>query len=313
LYICSRFNNMSEKKDILVGNAACGLAYLLFGFNTIACKNIANYGGISPMALFCMRAIGALALFWMASAIVPKGEKMDPRDLWKVALASFLGLFLTQISFLVAITMTTPVDASLLNLLSPILTMIIAAIAIKEKITSNSIIGLSISLAGVLFIVLNNSHPSGGVAETKAAGVLLMIANALCFACYVGIFKPLTQKYHVITFMKWMFVFAVLFSLPFGIKDLGNINYSQIPTSIILQVLFVVIGATFIAYFLIPIGQKRLKPMVVCMYTYLNPLIAMTISYAVGMDVFSWKKLIAAIFIFLGLGICNFSPRKAQS
>lgn len=297
-------------KDTLIGNLACAGAYAIFGLNLVACKNISNCGLISPMALFCLRALGALILFWIASAFLPKAEKVERRDMLKIAAASFLGLFLTQISFLKAITMTTPVDASLISLLSPIAAMIVAAIVLKDRITKHGVIGLAISFAGVVFIVLNSVSIRSGASETSIWGIALMVVNVLSFATYVGIFKPLIKKYRVVTFMKWMFIFATLYSLPFGIRDLATIPYAQIPSNIILQILFVVVFATFIAYFLIPIGQKRIKPMIVCMYTYLQPVIAMSISFALGLDTMTWPKAIAAAFIFIGVSICNFSPRE---
>lgn len=299
-----------DRKDTLIGNLACAGAYAIFGLNLVACKNIANCGLISPMALFCLRALGALILFWIASAFLPKAEKVERRDMLKIAAASFLGLFLTQISFLKAITMTTPVDASLISLLSPIAAMIVAAIVLKDRITKHGVIGLAISFAGVVFIVLNSVSIRSGASETSIWGIVLMVVNVLSFATYVGIFKPLIKKYRVVTFMKWMFIFATLYSLPFGIRDLATIPYAQIPSNIILQILFVVVFATFIAYFLIPIGQKRIKPMIVCMYTYLQPVIAMSISFALGLDTMTWPKAIATAFIFIGVSICNFSPRE---
>lgn len=302
--------NMEKKtKDALTGNLACFTAYLIFGFNIVWCKNIANDGHITPMSLFFLRSAGALVLFWLASAFTGKKEKVERRDFWKIALASFLGLFMTQFTFLVAITRTTAVDASILSLLSPILTMIVAAIALKDRITAHGVLGLSVSLAGVLFIVLNTVTGASGAGHTTPGGVFFMILNALSFACYVGIFKPLTQKYSVVTFMKWMFVFSTLYALPFsgGVLD---IEFSMIPANVLWQVLLVVAGATFVTYFLIPVGQKRLRPMIVCMYSYVEPVIAMGVSLAVGLDTMTWTKAIATVLVFAGVGIVNFSPKR---
>lgn len=301
-----------EKSRIITGNLACFGAYLIFGFNIVFCKNIANSGTVSPMALFCMRSIGALALFWICSLFCGNTGSMQKKDLPKVALASFLGLFMTQLSFLKAITMTTAVDASILSLLSPIMAMIIAAIALKDRITFHGVIGLAISFIGVLFLVLNTVSVRSGAESTSIGGILLMLVNTLSFASYVGIFKPLIQKYDVVTFMKWMFLFSTIYALPFGLKDLTAIEYSAIPAGIIWQILFVVIGATFVSYFLIPIGQKRIKPMLVCMYSYVQPVIAMCISLAVGLDTMSWAKGMATLMVFAGVSIVNFSPKKTR-
>lgn len=69
-----------------------------------------------------------------------------------------------------------------------------------------------------------------------------------------------------------------------------------------------VVGATFVAYFLIPVGQKRLKPVLVCMYSYVQPVVAMCISLAVGLDTMTWAKGVATVLVFAGVGIVNFSP-----
>lgn len=296
-------------KDALIGNLACFNAYLIFGFNIVCCKNIANDGHVSPMSLFFLRSAGALVLFWLASALSGKREKVDRRDFWKIALASFLGLFLTQFSFLVAITMTTAVDASIMSLLSPVMAMVVAAIALKDRITASGVTGLCISLAGVLFIVLNTVTSGSGADHTSGWGIVLMVVNTLSFASYVGIFKPLIQRYSVLTFMKWMFVFSTLYALPFS-RGVLDIRFTEIPADIIGQILFVIVGATFVTYFLIPVGQKRIRPMIVCMYSYVQPVIAMGVSLAVGLDTMSWAKGIATLLVFLGVGIVNFAPGK---
>lgn len=302
----------AETRNALSGNLACLGAYMIFGFNIVCCKNIANDGHISPTVLFFIRSAGALILFWLISLFSGKKEKVAGKDLWKIAVASLLGLFLTQFSFLEAITMTTAVDASVLSLLSPVMTMVVAAVAVRDRITAHGVIGLTVSLAGVLFIVLNSAGTSGGVDRTTFGGVLLMIVNTLSFACYVGIFKPLIQRYSVVTFMKWMFAFSTLYALPFC-PGLFDLNCSDIPAGIFMQLLFVVVGATFTAYFLIPIGQKRLKPMLVCMYSYVQPVIAMCISLVLGLDTMTWTKGLAGLLVFLGVGIVNFSPRPHHS
>ena len=95
---------MQEKNSALIGNLACYTAYAIFGFNIISCKNIAIDGNITPMALFCLRSFGATALFWIWSLFSAPHDQIEKKDIWKVTIASFLGLFMTQLSFLFAIT-----------------------------------------------------------------------------------------------------------------------------------------------------------------------------------------------------------------
>ena len=299
------------RNGALVGNLACFAAYAIFGFNIISCKSIALDGNITPMALFCLRSFGATALFWLWSLFTAPGDQVERKDLWKVAVASFLGLFMTQLSFLFAITKTTAIDASIMSTLSPIMTLVISAVVIKERITWSGVAGIVLSLVGVLILIFNCVSIRSGADSTSVWGILGMVVNTLCFASYVGIFKPLIQKYPVVTFMKWMFLFSSLMALPFAFGAFKASNLAAVPADVVWQVLFVVVGATFIAYFLIPVGQKRLRPVVVCMYTYVQPVIAMVIALAMGLDTLNALKVAATALVFAGVGLVNFVPKRS--
>lgn len=301
---------MGSRNNTIVGNLACFTAYAIFGFNIISCKSIAIDGNITPMALFCLRSFGATVLFWLWSFFAGRKDKMEKKDLWKVAVASFLGLFMTQLSFLFAITKCTAIDASIMSTLSPIMALIISAIVIKERINWSGIMGIALSLIGVFILIFNCVSIRSGADSTSIWGILGMVVNTLSFASYVGIFKPLIQKYSVVTFMKWMFLFSSLMALPFSFSAFGASNLAAVPIDVMGQVIFVVVAATFIAYFLIPIGQKRLRPVVVCMYTYVQPVIAMVIALIMGLDTLNGLKILATILVFTGVGLVNFAPKR---
>ncbi len=303
---------MRKTNSTLIGNLACFTAYAIFGFNIICCKNIAIDGNITPMALFCLRSFGATALFWIWLLFTAPKEQIAKADMWKVAIASFLGLFMTQLSFLFAITKATAIDASIMSTLSPIMTLIISAIVINERITWSGVTGIILSLVGVLILIFNCVSIRSGADSTSIWGIVGMLVNTLSFATYVGVFKPLIQKYSVVTFMKWMFLFSSLMALPFSFSAFGASDLAAVPMNVMWQVIYVVVGATFISYFLIPVAQKRLRPVVVCMYTYVQPVIAMVIALAMGLDHLSLLKVLASVLVFTGVGLVNFVP-KSQS
>ena len=299
-----------DQKSSLIGNLACFTAYAIFGFNIISCKSIALDGNVTPMALFCLRSFGATALFWLWSLFTAPHEHIHKEDVWKVVVASFLGLFMTQLSFLFAITKTTAIDASIMSTLSPIMTLVISALVIKERITWSGVAGIALSLVGVLILIYNCVSIRSGADSTSIWGILGMLVNTLCFAAYVGIFKPVIRKYSVVTFMKWMFLFSSLMALPFSFGAFKASNLAAVPMDVFWQIAYVVVFATFVAYFLIPIGQKRLRPVVVCMYTYVQPVIAMVIALAMGLDHLTALKVAASLLVFIGVGLVNFVPKK---
>ena len=294
---------MSEKTT---GHLACFIAYAIFGINIIVCKDLTSSRLISPIALFCIRSIGAGALFWLISCFLPK-EQVEKKDYGKILLASLLGFFLTQITFLVAIPDITPMDCSMVSALSPIYTMFIAAYALKEPITLRKVGGVVISFLGIIYLIMNSVTSTGGTTETSVTGILLIIANSICFSLYLGLFKPVISRYSVITFMKWIFLFATAFSLPIAGHELLTFNYTQLSGIYLGELAFLIVCSTFITYFLIPLGQKRIRPTLVSMYSYVQPIIAISVSIWVGMDTLSWQKILAAGMVFGGVLLVNYS------
>lgn len=299
---------MREKNSIF-GHIACFTAYLIFGLNIVVCKDLTSSGAISPLALFTLRSLGAGMLFWLISLFLPK-ERVESRDLPKIFVASVLGFFLTQISFLMAISRITPMDCSIVASLSPLYTMFIAAYVLKEPLSAQKIGGVVLSLCGVLYLILNSVTSTSAVVQTTPIGVLLMIANSLCFSLYLGIFKPTIAKYSVVTFMKWIFLFSTLLSLPFSAKEIVHTDFASLPLSYMAELAFLIICATFVTYFLIPVGQKRLRPTLVSMYSYVQPIVAIVVSIYVGMDTLSWQKVLAAVTVFTGVIIVSRSRQK---
>ena len=293
-------------KEKTIGHLACFIAYAIFGINIIVCKDLTSSRLISPIALFGLRSLGAGLLFWLISCFLPK-EKVDKKDFGKILMASLLGFFLTQVTFLMAIPDITPMDCSIVSSLSPIYTMFIAAYVLKEPITLRKAGGVAISFFGIIYLIMNSVTGAGGTIETSWVGILLMIANSLSFSLYLGLFKPVITKYSVITFMKWIFLFATLFSFPWTISELRTFDYSLLTSTYLSELAFLIICSTFITYFLIPLGQKRIRPTLVSMYSYVQPIIAIVISIWVGMDTLSWQKLLAAAMVFGGVVLVNYS------
>ena len=301
---------MPQRQSIL-GHLAGFIAYAIFGFNIIVCKDLTSDGLIPPLGIFTLRSLGAGALFWLISLFMPH-EKVDRKDFPKIFIASMLGFFTCQITFLVGLPYITPMDCSIMTALAPIYTMIVAAIALKEPITFKKAGGVAVSLAGVIYLILSRSSIAGGPAQTTPFGIVMIVFNILSFSMYLGIFKPLIAKYSVVTFMKWIFLFSFCVAAPFSAKGLTEVDWAGIPSVQYAELAYLIICATFITYFLIPVAQKRIRPTIISMYSYVQPIIAISISIAIGMDILTWQKVLAAAMVFGGVIIVSYSKSAKQ-
>lgn len=290
---------MSEKSQI-AGHIACFTAYAIFGVNIILCKDLTSGGLISPLGIFTLRSLGAGTLFWILSIFTPR-QDVEVKDFPKILAASILGFFVCQITFLFALPEVTPMDCSLLASLSPIYTMFIAAYALKEPITTKKVFGVVISLVGIVIMILNSASMRGNAEGSTLPGLLIMVFNGLSFSLYLGIFKPLISKYSVVTFMKWIFLFAFVMTIPFTAKELVTLDWAGVPSEQLWELAYLIFFATFVSYFLIPFGQRRIRPTLVSMHSYAQPIVAISISIAIGMDVLSWQKILSVIMVFAGV------------
>lgn len=302
---------MTMDKNKILGNLACFLAYTIFGINIVTCKDLSTSHLLSPLALFCLRAIGAGSLFWILSAFTTK-ENVAKKDYLKMFAASFVGFFLVQMSFLSAIPDVTPMTCSIISALTPVYTMFIAALTIKEPITWKKAGGVMLSFCGIAFLILNSSTDGGGAQSSSLKGIVCMIINGLSFAVYLAAFKSLISRYSVVTYMKWIFLFAFIMSVPFCGREIVTFDYSQFTGIMVMDLAVLIICATFISYFLISFGQKFVRPTMVSLYSYMQPIMAIAISIGIGMDTVTTQKVIALIAVFSGVLLVSFSKSRQQ-
>lgn len=293
-------------KESIFGHIAAFIAYAIFGFNIIVCKDLTSDGLIPPLGIFTLRSLVAGALFWIVSLFRP-AEKIDRKDFIRIFAASMIGFLTCQLTFLVGIPHITPMDCSVLTAMAPIYTMGIAAIVIKEPVTVKKAIGVALSFAGIIYLILSRVNAPGGVTESTPFGIFMLILNSLSFSMYLGIFKPLIAKYSAVTFMKWIFLFSAIVAAPLSIKGLISVDWTGIPPVQYAELSYLIICATFISYFLIPVAQKRIRPTLVSMYSYVQPIIAIGISISIGMDILTWQKILATVLVFSGVVIVSYS------
>lgn len=291
-------------KQILSGHLAAAGAYLIFGVNVVLCRDIASTAALPPIVLFVLRVGGASALFWLLAAFRPK-ENIPPKDFLRIAGAALLGIFLPQLTFLHGIALTTPVDLTIINTTTPILTMFVAAIFLKEPITWKKVIGVAVSFGGILWLILQSVTLGGGANQTQPLGLVYCFANSTVFALYLGICRPVISRYSVVTTMKWMFLLSFILSIPFVLPHWAEIQWTALGARHWWEVAFVILFSTFVAYFLIPYGQQRIRPTLVSMYGYLQPIVAISIAIATGMDRLTATKVLAALLVFAGVYIVN--------
>lgn len=261
----------------------------------------------SALSVTTFRMVGAAACFWLLSAFC-KHEHVDHRDMLKIFFASLFALVFNQGVYIFGLSMTSPIDASIVTTTLPIVTMIIAAIYLKEPITNLKVLGIFVGAMGALTLILSSQATSNS--NSSIIGDLLCLVAQISFSIYLTVFKGLSQKYSPITLNKWMFIYASMCYIPFSYHDVAGIQWAEISTAAYVQVGYVVIGGSFLAYIFIMTAQRLLRPTVVSMYNYMQPIVASIVTVVIGMATFNLEKGIAIALVFLGVYIVTQSKSR---
>ncbi len=293
----------------LKGHAAMIGANTMWGLMSPAAKTLMSAGVVGPLVVTDFRIFGAALLFWIASLFAPR-EKVPPRDLWLLAGAGMLGVLFNQGCFIFGVRLTSPGEASVITTTMPMWVMVLAALFLKEPITFKKAGGIAFGATGALMLVLNGAVGIGNEGDNAMVGDILVLTAQISYALYLTLYKNFIRKYSLFTLMKWMFTFASLAIMPFSVNALIDNRWHMVNAPQALSLAYIVVCATFIAYMLIMVGQKNLRPTIVGMYNYVQPIVACLVSVVVGLDTFTPMKVIAIMLIFTGVYFVTISKAR---
>ncbi len=252
---------------------------------------------VSSEGFVALRVIGATPLLWLSGLFIK--ERVQRKDIGKLALLSLFGVSINQSLFVKGMSLTSPISGAIIMITSPLLVLILGNIILKEKITWLRVSGVVVGLGGAALLILSNT-----VQTTKSddpLGDLFIFINALSWGLFLVLVKPLMQQYHTITVLKWVFLFGSFILIPLGFSGIQAIDWPSLTGHTWFNIMFVVIGVTFIAYLLNIFALKTLSPSVVSAYIYLQPLMAAGIALYLGKDELTWQKVLSAVLIFAGV------------
>lgn len=288
----------------IISHAAILGANIIYGVNyTIAKEIMPDY--MHPLGLVFCRILGAIILFWSLSFFI-KREKVLQKDLLIIFIASIFGVATNQMLFLIGLNYTTPIDASIIMTVNPILVLVVAAIFIGERITGRKIVGIVIGAIGAITLILYSGKADFG--SENFIGNVMIFFNALSYGIYLVLIKPIMSKYHPLTVMKWAFMFGYIFVFPISLNRFLEISWTQIPINIYFAILFVVVFTTFFAYLLNVYGLKRLNASTVSIYIYSQPIIASIVAVLLAKDEITLIKIISTILVFIGVYLVSSNP-----
>jgi len=296
-------------KKHLLAHASMFMACAFWGLMAPLGKDAMTHG-IAGIDMVTFRVIGGTVLFWLTSLFTKK-EHVPTKDKLHFAGAGLLGLVFNQCCYTIGLSITSPVNSSIVTTSMPIFAMILSALILKEPLTGMKAGGVLIGCSGAVILIVTSANAvSDKVGDIR--GDLLCMAAQFSFALYLALFNPLIKRYSVFTVNKWMFLWAAIFIVPFSANHVMTIEWATVPVQTIMEIFYVVFFATYLSYILTMVGQRTLRPTVVSVYNYVQPIVSVTASIVLGISILQWSQILAVILVFSGVWLVTKSRAKGE-
>lgn len=254
---------------------------------------------MSPYALATL-AVSMAGILALISFFFAPAERIQRKgDIVKFIGAAVLMGVAKKLFLMIGIQHTSPIDASIIATLGPILVLVISVFFLIDRFTPMKIVGMAIGLAGALVVILSNSGSTA--AANKLSGDAIVFLGIVCSSFSMVWLKDLIMRYKPITLLRWMYPLGALMLLPFGLGPVIHTDFAAIPAHVWWLIAYAVLIPSFGPNYLLIFSLHYVKPTISSVYFYLQPVIATAVSVALGMDRLSWDRGLAAIAVFIGV------------
>ena len=163
----------------------------------------------------------------------------------------------------------------------------------------------------------NNAGKSASIWETNFSTGMATSCGSTFFTGvglgYMVFFKRLVAKYRVTTLLRLIYCFSAVVMLPFGLPSLLRTDFSTMSPHILLAALFVLCVPTYLPNLLLNFSLRYVAPTISSTYAYIQPVLAIALSVAMGLDRLHADTLVAAAVIFVGVGLVISSYGRPSS
>ena len=300
---------MSNHRTPLLAHLSLAGAAVCWGLMSPLGKDAMQHG-IDGITLVSLRVLGGAILFWFTSLFTPR-ETISRKHIALLCLAAVFGLVGNQCCFTIGLSLTSPVNAGIVTTTMPISALLLSALILKEPITLRKALGVALGCCGAVLLVMTSVRTAAGASGMgDLRGDLLCFAAQISYTIYLTVFGWLAKRYSIFTVNKWMFLSATCIIWPFTAQHVWQTPWSALSTVTLAEIAYVVVGGTFLAYILMIRGQQVLRPTVVSMYNYVQPIVAVIVSIVLGLAVFTLTHALAVALIFSGVALVTLSKSR---
>lgn len=273
------------------------LVQVIFGFHYLTTSIIVEE--VDPFEWTGIRILFAglimYSLYHKRITNFPKGNEW-----YFLIFLSLLGIVLNTAFFTKGLELTTPAHASLISCMIPVITFIFAWFLGREGLNIYKSISLIVALCGALILMeIDNLD----VSSNLFIGDIFIFINFICFGLFLVLSKPLIEKHSPFGLSVIVMSIGAVILFPISIHGLWNNweSWLQLPWWIYFAAFYSIFFATIITYSLNYYAMEFVDSSKVALFIYFQPVVAGTISVALGRDEITTRLIVSSFLIMLGL------------
>jgi drug/metabolite transporter (DMT)-like permease len=234
------------------------------------------------------------------------------KDGLPITLLGAVGVFLTFYLLHEGIDATSASTAAVVFSMNPVFTVLIASLALGERLGLLGWLGVCLGLVGA-FIAVTGFEFSGLFARDDFLGSIMILASAVTWSAYTVYGKKYSERYGslVLSFASMAvgsLLFAIALTIDGGWREMAAYNLTT--WSWLLYLGIATVGLGYALYFE---GLRRVPASRGASLFYLKPVLAILIASAALGESISYALLIASLMVASGILLVTLPREKASA
>ena len=274
------------------------LVQVLFGIHYAVAKELLLW--MEPAAWATLRIIVAALVLQAFVFRRGGGLPRSPREWVHVAGLALCGVVVNQVCFIEGLSRTIPAHSALIMTTIPLWTVAFATLLRRERLTLRRATAIGCGLVGVWTLLRADRFH---LELDLLPGDLLTLVNAAAYGLFLVVSKRYVAGMDASVATARIFAVGAIGVAAYGMDELVATDLTSLPGSFWLLAAYAILGATVIAHGLNLWALRRAVSSLVALFIYLQPIVATAVDGFLLGRWPSWRFAVAAVLVFLGVGL----------
>lgn len=299
-----RINQATGQGSLSWVDGLLGLVVLFWGVNFIVVK--VALAVFPPLAFNALRLFLASGIMLIVAPALGYSFRFQRRHLLHLIGLGLIGSSAYQLFFIFGAANTTADNASLILATVPAWVALAGTLIGTEQVTGRGWLGVGLSLLGIVFIILgSNRHANLEFGGATLWGDALILGATLSWSAYTLASRPILRHYSPIAITCFAGAVGNIPVALLGLPLLAKLDWSAVPLSAWLGVIFSGVFSITLAYFFWNYGVSRLGSARTSLYSNLVPPVTLLVAWFWLGETLTFTQALGGFLALMGVALAR--------